>query len=1663
MSRAKAFVKRHRFVFFFVALALMVCGGANQLAGQTTPDSIERPQPGSSLPIEHGAINMANGNVHLEIPLTSSPQRGDIAVGATLVYDSKIWDIVDPCGWGCPFWDPGRYNWREGGWYLKISGANGKIGYMEGSVHCTMPNDSSPFHGFDVLVGVTYLDEGLVTHLFPVPQSLNQNPTDGCIPDGNHTYTGEVATGRSYATDGSGYFAEVTASPSNVWAYPFVKIFNPQGVQVFDNAVDGGASPHLIDRNGNYVLSQFGSVISDTKQYVPLQDTVAARDIWGQPAKRYYDVSVGIDQTARYTVNYRQIQLNTAFNTFLANNTPKGTLNFDVLEYDEGMYVIDSIQLPDGSSYRFSYDEGHYGEMTGMVLPHGGNVSFSYGMSPGIYKGKPTRWVSSYSGSSGSTTFQWNYNSSSSYSELGTGCGQITNTANGSTQKSTFTFSICNNTILPRKVVHGTTAGVWASTQFFDYDTNTKCPHLGDDDRYILCTGAIWRNLISTSTIVPSDASGGKKATTTTYAYDIPESGIPTLVKQWDYYTVTTDQSIPTPPGNPARQTSQTLGYSANHALLPTYVSHMDGAGVPLSSVTYGYDDSNYVKNTGATIPNLDTTYQAGNRGNLTSVARCCDENGQTQTYHYRYDQAGVVIGVIDPKLRETVLGHDDETDTFVTSVAAPDTASPIGPAVKHSISKSYDIASGQLISVTDQNGQTVTNAYDTIGRPYTTTFSNGGSPVILSTATYPSINETDVASLQSSTSVVKSSTTVDSYGRTVTSKTGDVTVDTVYDGNGRLYSVSNPHTTYPTGTDGIKTVGYDDLGRTQTVTAPDGHQKTYSYVGSSVTVADALQHSRQYDYNAFQQITKAWEPDANGSLTLASEYTYDALGRLKQIAQKGGSTNSDDWRTRTFNYDGLGRLISQTTPEQGTQHFYYDANGNLWKTQNANTSNNTSTFTYDEDNRLVQAAIQGKGTYTYTYDAQDSSQDPFGKGRVTSTSNGSNVKTSYTHDVAGRLASTTYCMPTNCSPGYTASATYDFQNNVTSLTYPDGRRLNWTYNDLNQQLSGTYNQSGTTGTYFSNAQYAPSGALQQMTYGNGVQFGASYDSNLNIKSLAYLSNGKALTNRAYTWDLNAANLRQVSDSSWGRTETYSYDQFDRLQSYSDTGTTASACLANVAPISPASQTFTLDAWGNLKQSGNWSFLQDTNQNNQLQSGSSSPYYLYDNAGNLTSDGTGTTYSYSSDGALVGASTSSGPWLYIYDALGHRIGKNQNTTEVDHFYFGGALLGFTTAGVWFDKLYGPNGFVAMFNSGVGPDPIYRTVDHLGSIINQVKNSGDIKTTETLFPFGQVGIKAGGGDIFAFTDHETFAESGTYSTLFRNYSPTQGRWTTPDPYNGSYDLTDPQSFNRYAYLNNRPMNATDPTGLCGDGDDSDCGDWGDDGGNGWSVWASGDWGAASYQLNFYYDGGGSYGNTASVSADSGSDWSFGLDALQLVLAGATIFPGPQSIVLNGINAGISFARGRPAEGFAYTAAATLSAFTPGSGLIAQEFQGISLAVREAEQVGIAASTETVASELGELKRGDKLFRVFGENNKPVGSSWSRVDPRTVANYRDAAGLPSVNTGRFVIEGEVLDITGATVRPALPLDGNLGGLDEIYFENGVTNQVRLTRVSGVNPPY
>lgn len=50
--------------------------------------------------------------------------------------------------------------------------------------------------------------------------------------------------------------------------------------------------------------------------------------------------------------------------------------------------------------------------------------------------------------------------------------------------------------------------------------------------------------------------------------------------------------------------------------------------------------------------------------------------------------------------------------------------------------------------------------------------------------------------------------------------------------------------------------------------------------------------------------------------------------------------------------------------------------------------------------------------------------------------------------------------------------------------------------------------------------------------------------------------------------------------------------------------------------------------------------------------------------------------------------------------------------------------------------------------------------------------------------------------------------------FRQLGSTLGRWLRPDPYDGSYDPTNPQSLNRYSYVLNNPQSFIDPSGLDG---------------------------------------------------------------------------------------------------------------------------------------------------------------------------------------------------------------------------------------------------------
>jgi RHS repeat-associated protein len=110
----------------------------------------------------------------------------------------------------------------------------------------------------------------------------------------------------------------------------------------------------------------------------------------------------------------------------------------------------------------------------------------------------------------------------------------------------------------------------------------------------------------------------------------------------------------------------------------------------------------------------------------------------------------------------------------------------------------------------------------------------------------------------------------------------------------------------------------------------------------------------------------------------------------------------------------------------------------------------------------------------------------------------------------------------------------------------------------------------------------------------------------------------------------------------------------------------------------------------------------------------------------------------------------------------------------------------------------------------GSDSYYHA-DGLGSVVNLTDASGVSVASYAYEAFGKVRSQTGNiVNFFRFTGREWDEDSGLYYYRARYYDPQIGRFITQDPFEGN--LNDPSSLHRYLYVNNNPINKTDPTGL-----------------------------------------------------------------------------------------------------------------------------------------------------------------------------------------------------------------------------------------------------------
>lgn len=126
---------------------------------------------------------------------------------------------------------------------------------------------------------------------------------------------------------------------------------------------------------------------------------------------------------------------------------------------------------------------------------------------------------------------------------------------------------------------------------------------------------------------------------------------------------------------------------------------------------------------------------------------------------------------------------------------------------------------------------------------------------------------------------------------------------------------------------------------------------------------------------------------------------------------------------------------------------------------------------------------------------------------------------------------------------------------------------------------------------------------------------------------------------------------------------------------------------------------------------------------------------------------------------------------------------------------------------------------------VATDVEWMVSDHLGTPRIMADATGSLAGVKRhdYLPFGEEvpsnlrsGMAGyGGSDSLRqkFTQYERDIESSLDYAQARYYSSVQGRFTSIDPLMASANIGDPQSFNRYAYVLNRPTTLTDPSGRC----------------------------------------------------------------------------------------------------------------------------------------------------------------------------------------------------------------------------------------------------------
>jgi RHS repeat-associated protein len=369
----------------------------------------------------------------------------------------------------------------------------------------------------------------------------------------------------------------------------------------------------------------------------------------------------------------------------------------------------------------------------------------------------------------------------------------------------------------------------------------------------------------------------------------------------------------------------------------------------------------------------------------------------------------------------------------------------------------------------------------------------------------------------------------------------------------------------------------YDQLGRVQDSYDALGHRTHYEFDALGRTIKQISNYQDGLFDPAAPDVDVKQETIYDGlgrvretidALNRHTVYEYDNLDRQKKITRNyvNGGTAADQNAVTQTNFDGLGRVLSQTDPNNLTTTFTYDALDRLIQVtdplnHSALTAYNKAgdvTSTTDPLGHSTSFSYDGLGRQTAinTFPAPlvtNTTKISFDKlGRTYSQTDANNHQTRYTYDALGRPTAVlenfnfgTVNNPASPDQNVKTLYSYDVIGNVISITFPNGSKVDYQY-DAKHRRTGVDGPLTAINDVWTTS-YDKSGRPLSKVDPNGNTQTMSYDGLDRLLSIDY--NLPSTHDVSFTYD--ALGRRTQMQDGVGTT-TYNYDGLDRIKQIVD-------------------------------------------------------------------------------------------------------------------------------------------------------------------------------------------------------------------------------------------------------------------------------------------------------------------------------------------------------------------------------------------------------------------------------------------------------------------------------------------------------------------------------